>query len=262
MSKKSAKIAATYFITIFASLGIIGGVSWVMLGPYLKGDTAPATAPPMQTSVPSAVQHTEYVPTIDDAQTVMAVYDAGNKSSSVTFVLFRSCPERSKLYVIPLRSDMVTREGNATIYDMYLSGGIQYVCRAVEGVIGYPVNKYVKLTDSSFGTFYDLCGSVTFDIPYNMIYESENAADNTIIKAGEQILDARTLRKVLIYPNYNGGEEYRIGVAGELICMMMNNGARGTFATSLETVYNDLANSDAEMDISTLWICSLPSSTP
>ena len=123
-------------------------------------------------------------------------------------------------------SDMVTREGNATIYDMYLSGGIQYVCRAVEGVIGYPVNKYVKLTDSSFGTFYDLCGSVTFDIPYNMIYESENAADNTIIKAGEQILDARTLRKVLIYPNYNGGEEYRIGVAGELICMMMNNGDR------------------------------------
>ena len=248
MSKKSAKIAATYFITIIASLVVVGGVSYIFLGRYLRGENVQQTTAPMQTSV--TVSRDEYVPTIDDAQTVLAVYDAGDKPSSVTFVLFRSMPESAKLYVIPLRSDIVTREGTSTIYDLYRSGGTQYVCRAVEGLIGYPVNKYVKVTDSSFGTFYNLCGSVTYNIPFNMIYESENSADNTVIKAGQQILDPRTMRKVLIYPNYPGGEEYRSGVVGELMCMMMNNGAKGTFATSLETVFDDLANSDAETDIS------------
>lgn len=252
MSKKSAKIAVTYFTTIIASLAVVGGVSWFMLGPYLMGEAPKTPDVPLQTTAPApaAVNTSEYVPSIEDAQTVLGIYDAGDRSSAVTFVLFRFLPSETKLMVVPLRSDILSREGTATIYDLYRSGGAQFVCRTIEGIIGYPVNKYVCLTDSSFQSFSDMCGSVTFDIPYNLIYESDNFNDNTVIKAGEQILDSRTLRKVLIYPNYTGGEEYRSTVVGELVVAMMNNGSKGVFSTSLESVYDELANSDALMDIS------------
>ncbi|MBP5580505.1 MAG: hypothetical protein J6X85_01725, partial [Ruminococcus sp.] len=165
------------------------------------------------------------------------------------FVLFRFLPSQSKLVVVPLQPEIVTN-GGGTLYDLYRSGGAQAVKRGLETLTGFPVDKYIALDDTNFGTFSNLCGNISFNIPYNLIYESEDASENIVLKAGEQMLDNKTLRKVLIFPIYNGGEEYRATIVGEIVCGMIDNGAKGIFRSAPESVYTELANSGADMDIS------------
>ena len=112
------------------------------------------------------------------------------------------------------------------------------------------MDKYIALDDTSFGIFSNLCGNISFNIPYNLINESEDPQENTVLKAGEQMLDNKTLRKVLTFPKYTGGEEYRATIVGEIICSMINNGSKGIFKSDPENVFTELANSGAEMDIS------------
>ena len=251
MAKKSAKIAATYFITIFAALAVVGGTSFFMLRGYIFGDSDKPAAPgdPDETQTSVTTSSAEYVPSDLDSRTVIGIYDAGSKPSSTCFVLFRFLPSQNKLVVVPLQPGTVT-SGGGTLYDLYRSGGAQAVKRGLETLIGFPVDKYIALNDNNFGTFSNLCGNISFNIPYNLIYESEDAGENTVLKAGEQMLDNKTLRKVLIFPVYTGGEEYRATIVGEIVCGMMDNGAKGIFKSAPESVYTELANSGADMDIS------------
>ena len=108
MSKRTAKIAATYFITIFVALLVIGGTGFFLLRPYLtdsgvNDDLSGIKSDGSQT-VTTASE--EYAPSYADSKTVLAIYDAEKRSSAVCFVLARFVPAESKLVIVPLQSDI------------------------------------------------------------------------------------------------------------------------------------------------------------
>ncbi|MCM1525263.1 MAG: LCP family protein [Ruminococcus sp.] len=252
MSKKSAKIAATYFITIIAALAIIGGAGYFLLTSYLNGSSVDESAikPSSSEEAPSVLSE-DYEPSEADGQTLLAVYEPEKRSTAACFVLARFVPTENKVVIVPLQTDICTTlDGKSnTLYEFYRLGGIPDAKRAAEQSTGIKIDKYIKFTESSFVTFSNFMGNVNYDVPYNLIYENESTGESTIIKSGDQTLDSTSLRKILTFPNFKGGEEYRAKVVGALAADLINSGSKGILKDALDTVFTDVINSDIETDI-------------
>lgn len=251
MSKKSAKIAATYFITIICSLVLIGGIGYYLITSYLNGSGEKKESEMERIAASDRVSGGEYVPEQGDGRTLLFIYDPEKRQTAVCFVLARFAPAENKAVIVPLQTDIACElDGKAnTLYEFYRLGGTAAAKRAAEKATGLTVDRYIKFSKESFVTFSNFMGNVDYDVPYNLVFENPDTGEKTIMKGGSQILDATSLRKVLTFPNYDGGEEYRAKVVGNLASSLLNSGARGLLRDSLETVFTDVINSDIETDI-------------
>ena len=253
MSKRTAKIAATYFITIFVALLVIGGTGFFLLRPYLTDsgvkDDLSGIKPDGSQTVTTASE--EYAPSYADSKTVLAIYDAEKRSSAVCFVLARFVPAENKLVIVPLQSDIrAEADGKVnTIYEFYRLGGASDAKKAITAATGIEIDRYMKFSKDSFTIFSNFMGNVDYEVPYNLVYENETTGESTIIKSGRQTLDSGTLRKVLTFPNFKGGEEYRAKVVGTITVDLINSGASGMLRDGLDSVFTSVINSDLETDI-------------
>lgn len=241
MSKKAAKITATYFITFLSAFLVIGGVGLIIMNRYSQSQAE-------RMSQTSAAAQENYIPGETDSMTVFGMYDGAQRPSGVCFFLFRFSGPQNRLHVVPLHSDMAV--GSSTLYDTYREGTVATARDALQSELGIPIEKYMMITGTGFDVFSDNCGNITYEVPYNLVYSSSDPDDNTIIRAGSQILDTKSLRKVLIYPEYKGGEEERIQTMGSLTVELINNGCRASFRSNLRDVYDQLTNAGSATDIS------------
>ncbi len=250
MSKKSAKIAATYFVTIIFSLLLIGGAGYFILTRFMLDDNDNNKITPAQTAAP-VTSADEYEPTAADSQTLLFIYEEEKKLSSSCFVLARFIPAESKVAIAPLQSDTcLTVDGSTnTLYEFYRLGGSADAVKAVESTFKINIDKYMVMSSESFTTFSNFMGNISYDVPYNLIYEDTATGDTTIVKSGTQTLDSVTLKKVLTFPEYKSGEEERARVVGTIVTELINSGADGILRDGMDAVFNDIINSDIETDI-------------
>lgn len=250
MSKRSAKIAATYFLTIIISLVLIGGGGYLFIMNYLNKEPEKSGMDDIVMQ-DSSLTDEEYVPIFGEGRTVLFIYEDAKSQTSTSFLLARFAPADNKAVLVPLQTDIACElDGTAnTLYEFYRLGGTYQAKRAVEKFTGLTVDRYLKFTASSFTLFSDFMGNVDYDIPYNLIFEDTSTGRSTVLKSGNQLLDSNTLRKVMCYPDYKGGEEYRAKVVGNLALELLNSGCRGILRDGLDTVFTDIINSDIETDI-------------
>lgn len=250
MSKRSAKIAATYFLTIITSLVLIGGGGYLVINKYLN-KTPDKNVMDDIVIDDGANSSAEYAPVFGDGRTLLFIYEAEKSQTSTSFLLARFAPADNKAVLVPLQTDIACElDGTAnTLYEFYRLGGTSSAKRAVEKFTGLTVDRYLKFTKDSFNTFSDFMGNVEYNIPDNLIFQNPSTGESTVIKSGNQILDSNTLRKVMCYPSYSGGEEYRAKVVGNLAAELLNSGSRGILRDSLDSVFTDIINSDIETDI-------------
>lgn len=251
MAKKSAKIAATYFITIIISLLVVGCAGYYAMISYFNKDDSESSINPMMTEANTArVNDGSYEPSAADGITALVIYEAEKKQTSVSFALVRLAPTDSKIIVVPLQTDIrceLNGKSN-TLYEFYRLGGTADAKKAAENALKINIDRYIKFTRDNFTEFSDKMGNVTYDVPYNLIYDDASGED-IVIKQGEHILDSGSLRKVLCYPNYNGGEEYRAKVVATLAVSLINSGCAGMLKDDPEGVFSDVMNSGVETDI-------------
>lgn len=248
MSKKSVKIATTYFVTIIISLLLIGGGGYFVITSYLNSDNEENALQPLTTA---ATRPEDYEPYAEDCQTVLFIYDSEKRMDGVCFVLTRFIPTENRVVIMPLQSDIYSEiDGRSnSLYEFYRLGGTADAVKAVENAAKITVDKYMKLSTASFTIFSNFMGNITYSIPYNLVYENESTGENTIMKAGEQILDSGSLRKIMTYPNFKGGEEYRATVCGTLLADLVNSGSKGILKDNTDIVFTDIINSDVETNI-------------
>ena len=136
-----------------------------------------------------------------------------------------------------------------SLYNFYRNGGTASAVKAVENCTGVKIDKFIKFNKDSFTNIIDIFGGVDYDIPYNLIYDNPTTGEETIIREGETYLDSSTMRKVLTYPNYNSGEEYRAKCLGIIITDMINTNVDANFASHLDDYFSSVINSTIETDI-------------
>lgn len=251
MAKRRTKIAATYFLTIIISLVVIGGAAYFGITKYLSStsNSNDNVIKPVENTSP--VSGADYAPTAADCQTLLAIYEPEKRLTAACFMLVRFAATENQIVLCPMQSDICTElDGKSnTLYEFYRIGGSTEAVKAVEKATGIKIDRYIKFNRDSFTLFSNYMGNISYDVPYNLIYENPETGESTVIKEGEQILDAVSLRKVLTYPLYSGGEEYRAKVVGSIAASLINSGATGILHDAMDSVFTDVINSDIETNI-------------
>ncbi|MDE7303158.1 MAG: LCP family protein, partial [Oscillospiraceae bacterium] len=127
------------------------------------------------------------------------------------------------------------------------SSSASYVYKSMaENAVGLTIDYYMKLNNDSFGVLVDIFGGVDFDVPYNLIYSNPDTGEETIIREGNAYLDSDLLRKVVTYPQFNSGEEYRAKITGVLINDLINKNIDDGFSNHIDDYFSAVINSTAE----------------
>lgn len=250
MAKRSTKIGVTYAVTIVSAMLVICAAGYLALNYYSDSET-PMDGITPEAGVSMVNSESEYIPEPGFGKTGLFIYDTGQKLSSVSFVLTRFVPYENKLVVVPMQSDICTVvDGRTnTLYEFYRLGGSTEAVKAVEAATGIAVDNYMKFNGENFPSFSNYMGNIDYEVPYNLVYENKESGDSTVIKAGVHTLDSTMLRKLVTFPIYNGGEEYRAKVVGSIAVSLINSGSRGYLQNGREVVFNSVMNSGVETNI-------------
>lgn len=244
MAKKGTKIAVTYFITIIVTLVLIGGVCF-MIFRYLTAPKEPddAAAPNIQRLVSD-----EYVPSSANNKTTLFIFDSEKRISGCCFLVVRMIADEQRMVVMPVPADTCAYVGGTedSLYEFYRRGGAPQAVTAAENAVGIEIDYYMKLNNDSFSVIADIFGGVDFDVPYNLIYSNPDTGEETIIREGSTYLDSSMLRKVITYPLYNSGEEYRAKITGVLINDLINRNIDESFSSHVDDYFSAVINSTAE----------------
>lgn len=243
MAKKGTKIALTYFITIMVTLIVIGGICFMLF----RQLTAPKE-PDVNIPDISGLMSDEYVPTAENNKTALFILDSEKRMSGCCFMLVRLIADERRMAIMPLPADTCAHVGGTedSLYEFYRKGGAPQAVLAAENAVGLTIDYYMKLNNDSFGVLVDIFGGVDFDVPYNLIYSNPDTGEETIIREGNAYLDSDLLRKVVTYPQFNSGEEYRAKITGVLINDLINKNIDDGFSNHIDDYFSAVINSTAE----------------
>ena len=244
MAKKGTKIALTYFITIIVTLIIIGGICF-MLFRYLTAPKEPDAA--AEPNIERLVAE-EYIPTSANNKTTLFIFDSEKRLSGCCFLIVRMIADEQRMVIMPVPADTYAYADGTedSLYEFYRRGGAPQAVSAVENAAGIKIDYYMKLNNDSFSVIADLFGGVDFDVPYNLIYSNPDTGEETIIREGSTYLDSEMLRKVITFPLYNSGEEYRAKITGVAINDLINRNIDESFSSHVDDYFSAVINSAAE----------------
>lgn len=244
MASKGTKIALTYLITIIFTLVIIGGIGYWVLEQVMapKKEEKPAV------QLEQMITADDYVPVFEDNKTTLIIFDSEKRMSGCSFMLARMIAQERYITVMPIPSDTYAKVGSTedSIYEFYRLGGINDAVEAVEAATGVEVDYYLKFNNDSFGAFVDIFGGVDFHIPYNLEYSNPDTGEETIFREGKTYIDSRDMRKIITYPLYNSGEEYRAKMTGVAVSDLLNRNIAAGFSNYVDDYFSTVINSGVE----------------
>ena len=244
MAKKGTKIALTYLITILVTLLIIGGIGFLLLREIME----PEEEKDSSINLEQLTQLEEYVPSAANDKTTLIIYDSEKRMNGCSFMAVRMIASERYMVIMPIPSDTYANADGTenSIYEFYRLGGTADAVKAAEAATGVKMDYYLKLNDESFYTLVDIFGGVDFNIPYNLVYTNPDTGEETIFSEGEMYLDSRLLRKVITYPQYNSGEEYRAKMTGVAVNDLINRNVSQGFSSHIDDYFSIVINSQIE----------------
>ena len=244
MASKGTKIALTYVITIVVTLLVICGIGIMLLNEIMspKEETQPDFGLEQMATVD------DYVPVAENNKTTLIIYDSEKRMSGCSFMLVRMIADERHITIMPIPADTYAKVGSTedSIYEFYRLGGTGDAVEAVKAATGIDIDYYLKLNDESFSTIVDIFGGVDFHIPYNLEYSNPDTGEETIFREGDTYLDSRDLRKIITYPLYNSGEEYRAKMLGVAVNDLLNRNIAPGFSNYMDDYFSTVVNSTVE----------------
>jgi anionic cell wall polymer biosynthesis LytR-Cps2A-Psr (LCP) family protein len=236
---KGLKIGLTYIITLIAAFAIFGFIGWLFID-MMQNDSGEG--------LPSAITESEqYLPSIEDRRTIIAVADLGDRKTDVIFMLIRFLPEDTNAVFLPLPPDTLC--GTQTLYDLYRNGSGTGARDGAKAALGIEIDKYIVMDKTQFSTLCDLFSGSTYTVPYNMIY-TDTDGSQIVITQGEKYLDTATVTQLLTSTGYKNGEEERATTAVTIISTMLTARLTSSFTEYLDNTFNTIINSGVTTDIS------------
>ncbi len=244
MAKKSSKIALTYFITIIVTFIVIGGLGYLLLQ-YLQN---PAEDKTEEITISPMDGQQGYVPEAGNNVSTLFIFDSEKRLSGTCFMLVRTLATERKLVLMPLPADTAAEADGAenSLYEFYRLGGAQKAVKAAENCTGTKIDYYMKLNNESFSTLVSIFGGIDVNIPYNLIYTNPDTGEETIYREGSVYADSSNLRKILTYPLYTAGEEYRAKILGVTAADLINDNVVSSFSSHVDDYFSTVINSSVE----------------
>lgn len=244
MASKGTKIALTYVITILLTLLIIGGLGLWLLDEIMSPKEEEKTTIDLE----QMMTVDDYVPVAENNKTTLVIFDSEKRMSGCSFMLVRMIANERFMTIMPIPADTCATVGSTvdSLYEFYRLGGIPDAVDAVEAATGVEIDYYLKLNNESFSAVVDIFGGVDFHVPYNLEYSNPDTGEETIFREGDSYLDSRDLRKIITYPLYNSGEEYRAKMTGVAVSDLINRNVAPGFSNYVDDYFSTIINSTVE----------------
>ncbi|MCL2053260.1 MAG: LCP family protein [Oscillospiraceae bacterium] len=249
MAKKSAKVALAYFITLLIAFLVFGGLLYYLANHLLEPEKQTTPAQPNFAGGADEADGS-YKPSKSDSQAILLIAETDKKQTSTSFILLKTLPVERGLVVTALPGDSyanVNGEENS-IFEFYRTQGVLAAVKAAESAAGMTIDKYLKVNTESLSLLINVFGGIDFDIPYNLIHEVPGGND-IIIREGQTYLDADTLIKVITFPAYREGEQYRARITTMIAAELINKNVNAGFSGRIDSAFNLIINSDIETNI-------------
>lgn len=226
------------------TLLIIGGIGYLLLQRLLNQESKKEELPVLDPLVGSE----EFDPSEGKNATSLFIFDSEKRQSGSCFMIVRMAAEERKIFFMPIPSNTLADVNGVqnTIYDFYRTGGTKKAADAAESALNIDIDYYLKMDNSSFSVIIDTFGGVDYDIPYNLIYSNPDTGEEVIFHEGETYLESDNMRKILTFPEYRSGEEYRAKITGVIITDLINKNISSNFAENIDNYFNNIINSSIE----------------
>ena len=149
-------------------------------------------------------------------------------------------PGEETIVCVPLKSETAMKLGGSTtaLSSVYLQNGIAGVTYAVEATLGVKCDFYVKFDKSSFIDLIDETGTITVNIPYNIL-DSEG---EPVFTAGTHSLEGRELFDYLYSQQTTADNDYRSVVVGSIETAFFNSNLKNLSATVFQSLATKIIN--------------------
>lgn len=247
-------VLIVYVVTMLISMVVFGFAALVLLDRFV---TQPKLA--RQAEAESSLQ-------TDDALNV-SEKDYSNSQETIIFIgadgnningiaLLRIIPDELSVRIIPV-SPMVYSSVDGTegsLSSLYSTGGLNYLISGVESAFGIETDHYIKITNDGWKSLVEYLGGVSnYSFPQDMYYKNEETGEITSFSQGAstRTLWGDDLRRIITYPLYNGGNETKAQVTGELSAALINSVCSynsGSVISNMQSIFNVIYN-NSETDV-------------
>lgn len=256
MAKKrgsQASLLLTYVATMLICIILFGTCAVVLLDVFV---TQPAKKKQDALNGVSSSDEDAAVDYSYANETILFVGANGETLNAVALV--RVKPQDGAVLIVPISKYTVAKVGDTsgTISELFESGGMAYLKRAVENVFSVKCDKYLKITDEGWKSLVEYTGGTSdYTFPEELMYKNEATGELTSFSAGQatRTLWGDDIRRIITYPLYSEGEKTRVQVIGELSTCLINSAFTSNAAdmkANLTNIFNTIFN-NSDTDITT-----------
>lgn len=237
LNRRNRKVLPVYLITIILTF-VLAGTTAVILFLNIEKEQ---TKNPANSNVSDELK---FIPEAEHSQTVLFIYDGGEDMNDVSFALMRFLPQDESVIFVPIPSNTYCHVNTvkSTVFDFYKKSGSMKTVQAVSEAFGIPVEKYMKFNRDAFNTLVNIFGGLTFSVPQDITYTNKKTGENTNLFSGKQYMDGTILTKMITYPGYSGGEEFRSKLAVNAITDMINQTSAERLKNTLQDSFDKIIN--------------------
>ena len=183
-----------------------------------------------------------YQPDEADALTLLIFGTERANSVADTFLLLRFDPVREEVSVVvfPPQTLLVRDAREETLADTYRFGGALYTRNALASFLNIPIDRYARISLSSFIVAAGAVGTIEFYLSEDLIVQDGELT--VTLNAGVQLLDGRQVAALIRHQDYPGGQAQRMEITAELVCAVINQRIDVVNSTLLDRIFGTIIN--------------------
>ena len=246
-------VLIVYVITMLVSLAIFGSAAIVLLDvfvtqPKLERERAADGGSAIVDDGPQEKDFSK------NRETILFIGADGDNINGMA--LIRVLPDMLSVRVVPVSPMLESTVSNTTgtLTYLYGLGGLNYLVSGVESVFGVKCDKYIKITNDGWKSLVEYLGGATsYSFPQDLYYKNEDTGEITSFSSGQttRTLWGDDIRRIIIYPLYDNGNETRAQVVGELSVSLINSACSqnsGSIVSNMQSIFNAIYN-NSDTDI-------------
>lgn len=189
------------------------------------------------------VEQEPYIPSRDDALTVLFVGIAPGDTQADTFILAYFDPVRASVPIVsfPRHTAVLNNGKNETLEQVYRYGGASYTRDILAQTLGIPIDRFVRMDSSAFISAANSVGTVEFAL-HAPLTLGQSGAMPVIMNRGNQLVDGKTASEIIHHDEYDGGELARCAIISDLTCAIIDQRVDIALSTVVDKVFEKIIN--------------------
>lgn len=245
-------VLIVYVAAMLVSLVIFGGAAIILLNVFV-------TQPKLRREAAETERPEDSAEIVEDdfssaRETILFAGLDGGKINGLAVI--RVIPDELTVRIVPLSQYTLSKVGDVegTIVSLYETGGLTYLKTAAENALGVVCDKYIMISNDGWAELVDyLGGTAAYSFPQDLYYKNEDTGEITSFSKGPatRTLYGDDIRRIITYPLYDGGNETRVQVLGELSVALINSALTynsGSVSGNIKSIFNVIYN-NSDTDI-------------